>query len=95
MTFALVYVRIVFTADASLAEIFALIKFGIAIAAMIRMIATTIKSSIREKPFCLRDARMRLRSLFVVSFGVHSLDLPPFFKKKGKSLDFPFDFDNC
>jgi hypothetical protein len=27
-------------------------KFGIAIAAMIKMIATTIKSSIREKPFC-------------------------------------------
>jgi hypothetical protein len=29
-------------------------KFGIAIAAMIRMIATTISNSISEKPFCLR-----------------------------------------
>src|SRR5215472_12836307 len=27
-------------------------KFGIAIAAMIKMIATTISNSIREKPFC-------------------------------------------
>jgi len=29
-------------------------KLGIAIAAMIRMMATTISSSIKEKPFCLR-----------------------------------------
>src|ERR1700687_6125247 len=41
-------------ADESLAAILARIKFGIAIAAMIRMIATTISSSISEKPFCLR-----------------------------------------
>ena len=40
------------TADASFAAIFDLIKFGIAMAAMIRMIATTISNSIREKPFC-------------------------------------------
>jgi hypothetical protein len=52
VTFALVYVRIVLTAEASFAAILDLIKFGIAIAAMIRMIATTIRSSIREKPFC-------------------------------------------
>src|ERR1700758_5414631 len=39
-------------ADASLADILARIKLGIAIAAMIRMIATTISSSISEKPFC-------------------------------------------
>ena len=40
------------TAEDSFAAIFDLIRFGIAIAAMIRMIATTIRSSIREKPFC-------------------------------------------
>ncbi len=40
------------TAEASLAAILDRNRFGIAIAAMIRMIATTIKSSIREKPFC-------------------------------------------
>ena len=42
------------TADDSLADIRARIKFGMAIAAMIRMMATTISSSISEKPFCLR-----------------------------------------
>src|ERR1700678_1692376 len=41
-------------ADESLAAILARIKLGIAIAAMIRMIATTISSSISEKPFCFR-----------------------------------------
>src|SRR4029077_11247667 len=40
------------TADDSLAAIFERSKFGMAIAAMIRMIATTISNSIREKPFC-------------------------------------------
>jgi hypothetical protein len=39
------------TADASLAAIFERSKFGIAIAAMIKMIATTINNSISEKPF--------------------------------------------
>src|SRR5882757_5738314 len=37
---------------ASFAVIFDLSKFGMAMAAMIRMIATTISNSIREKPFC-------------------------------------------
>ena len=46
-------VRMEPTADASLAAIFERNRFGIAIAAIIRMIATTIKSSISEKPFCL------------------------------------------
>jgi hypothetical protein len=41
------------TAEASLAAIRARSKFGIAMAAMIKMIATTIKSSINENPFCL------------------------------------------
>jgi hypothetical protein len=36
-----------------LAAIFARSKFGIAMAAMIKMIATTISNSISEKPFCL------------------------------------------
>jgi hypothetical protein len=49
------------TAEASLACIRALIRFGIAIAAMIRMIATTISNSIREKPFCDRFIRKWLR----------------------------------
>src|SRR5579871_4126705 len=40
------------TADDSLAETRARVKVGIAIAAMIRMIATTISSSISENPFC-------------------------------------------
>src|SRR5215471_10691413 len=42
------------TADDSLADIRARIRFGMAIAAMIRMMATTISSSISEKPFCFR-----------------------------------------
>src|SRR4029079_4443370 len=44
--------RIEPTADASFAAIRERSKFGIAIAAMIKMIATTMSSSIREKPFC-------------------------------------------
>jgi hypothetical protein len=47
-------VRIELTEDDSLAAIRARSKFGIAIAAMIRMIATTISNSINEKPFCFR-----------------------------------------
>jgi hypothetical protein len=39
------------TADASLAAILERRRLGIAIDAMIRMIATTIRSSISEKPF--------------------------------------------
>src|SRR5450755_4312905 len=45
-------VRIELTEDDSLAAIRARSKFGMAIAAMIRMIATTISNSINEKPFC-------------------------------------------
>lgn len=45
-------VRSAAAAEASLAAILDLNKFGTAIAAMIRMIATTISSSINEKPFC-------------------------------------------
>src|SRR5260370_42356364 len=46
-------VRIEATAEASLADMFERIKLGIAMAAMIKMIATTISNSISEKPFCL------------------------------------------
>src|SRR5437588_11849152 len=42
------------TAEDSFALILARSRFGMAIAAMIRMIATTISNSINEKPFCLR-----------------------------------------
>src|ERR1700680_1880663 len=41
------------TAEAWLAAIFDRNRFGMAMAAIIRMIATTIKSSIKEKPFFL------------------------------------------
>src|SRR5215469_8283212 len=41
------------TAEDSFADILARIRLGIAIAEMIKMIATTISNSIREKPFCL------------------------------------------
>src|SRR5215831_10744507 len=51
---AVLMVRTEPTADASLADIRARIRFGMAIAAMIRMMATTISSSISEKPFCWR-----------------------------------------
>src|ERR1700693_1269689 len=48
-------------AEVSLADILERSKLGMAIAAMIRMIATTISSSMREKPFCLlRIARYPL-----------------------------------
>src|SRR5579859_1085170 len=45
-------VRVVAAAAESFAEMRAFSKLGTAIAAMIKMIATTINSSISEKPFC-------------------------------------------
>jgi hypothetical protein len=51
VTQAVLIVRSEPTADASLAAMRERSKFGMAIAAMIKMIATTISSSIREKPF--------------------------------------------
>src|SRR5256885_6016225 len=52
---AVLMVRIPLAADDSLAAIRARSRFGMAIAAMIRMIATTISNSINEKPlsFCI------------------------------------------
>src|SRR5258708_29305312 len=52
VTSAVLIVRREPTAEASFAAIRDRIKFGIAMAAMIRMIATTISNSISEKPFC-------------------------------------------
>src|SRR5580658_6590804 len=58
------------TAEASLAAIRDRRRFGIAIAAMIRMMATTINNSMREKPFC------RVRIAVVLLLGPESL-VPP------------------
>ena len=52
VTSAVPIVRTEPTAEDSFAAIFERSKLGIAMAAMIKMIATTIKSSIREKPLC-------------------------------------------
>jgi hypothetical protein len=52
VTSAVLRVRREPAADASFAAMRDRIKFGIAMAAIIRMIATTISNSIREKPFC-------------------------------------------
>ena len=52
MTAEVLSVRTEPTAEASLAAMRARSKFGIAIAAMIKIIATTISNSISEKPFC-------------------------------------------
>src|SRR6516225_6191809 len=53
LTSAVLIVRSEPAAEDSLADILARIKFGIAMAAMIRMIATTISNSISEKPSAL------------------------------------------
>ena len=53
-TSATVMVRIEAAADDSLLAILARSKFGIAIAAMIKIIATTISNSISENPGWLR-----------------------------------------
>ena len=47
-------VRIELTEDDSLAAMRARNRLGIAMAAMIKMIATTINNSINENPFCFR-----------------------------------------
>src|ERR1700674_1511616 len=57
------------TADDSFADILAPIRFGMAMAAIIRMMATTTSSSISENPFCLfRIFRLVLRSSVFLSF---------------------------
>src|SRR6266404_6507301 len=61
VTSAVFSVRMEPTADASFAAMRERSKFGMAIAAMIRIIATTISSSINEKPFCLRMSILSLK----------------------------------
>src|SRR5579871_359637 len=51
---SVIRVRMLAAPPDSLALALDRIRLGIAIAAMIRMMATTISSSISEKPFCLR-----------------------------------------
>jgi len=60
----------VLAAAESLADILERSRFGIAMAAMIRMIATTISSSINEKPFCLRILCKNSLPLGILSFVV-------------------------
>jgi hypothetical protein len=50
-------------------------KLGIAIAAMIKMIATTISSSIKEKPFCLRMDDLLLESSNSCEYRMVSYEL--------------------
>src|SRR5215472_4883532 len=80
-------VRIDPAAEDSFADILARMKFGIAIAAMIKMIATTISNSIREKPFCFlmnspweheyrARAHRRLRNVRVKPGVLTVVDLP-------------------
>src|SRR5438132_10200942 len=66
VTSAVPMVRTEPTADDSLAAIFERSKFGMAMAAMIKMIATTISNSIREKPFCF-FMRLNLLGSFCVA----------------------------
>src|ERR1700719_434177 len=63
-------VRTEATADDSLTAILARSRFGMAIAAMIRIMATTINSSISEKPFCLELLARRFRVRSMVIFRV-------------------------
>ena len=70
-------VRIELTAEASLAAIRARSRLGMAIAAMIRMIATTISNSINEKPsglrilFCLAGKNPKEHRMARCSLVVH------------------------
>src|SRR5215472_12239915 len=69
VTSAVLRVRTVLAPADSFAAIRALIKFGIAIAAIIKMIATTISNSIKEKPFFLCITESPLGSLLISSFS--------------------------
>src|ERR1700735_155099 len=72
---AVFMVRMDPTAEASFAAIRDRSRLGIAIAAIIRMIATTINNSISEKPFCflfmflLSPREHSLRNLLCISPG--------------------------
>jgi len=69
VTAAVFIVRIEPTADASLAAIRERSKFGIAIAAMIKIIATTISNSISEKPDSLALVMSLSSKMKVPSYG--------------------------
>ena len=75
MIAAVLIVRTDPTAEASLAAIRERSKFGIAIAAMIKMIATTISNSMSEKPFCFlfifSPKEQCSESCVVLPAGVH------------------------
>src|SRR5438477_1343648 len=82
---AVTSVRTEAAAEDSFAAILARSRFGMAIAAMIKMIATTISNSINEKPFCLRMLLFSLVSCFRIlglsdpmpllsQFSCHSLN---------------------
>src|ERR1700687_1615134 len=66
-------VRIELTADDSFAAIRARSRVGMAIAAMIRMIATPIRNSISENPFCFRISFVPLRQNKSVVFSTRLL----------------------
>src|SRR4029077_573082 len=66
---AVFMVRIEPTAEASLAAMRERSKFGMAIAAMIKMIATTISNSINEKPLS------RLIITLLLGAGLHEFEL--------------------
>jgi hypothetical protein len=65
VTIAALMVRSDETADASFADMRARIKFGIAIAARVKMTLTTINNSMSEKPFDLRT-----RTSSASAFGI-------------------------
>src|SRR5581483_10537457 len=71
--FAVTSVRTEAAAEDSLAAILARSRFGMAIAAMIKMIATTISNSINEKPFCLRILVLSLFLFFESSVSATRL----------------------
>src|SRR5579863_64518 len=84
------YVRSEATADASLAAIFERSKFGIAIAAMIKMIATTISNSINEKPFC----RLRMHGApFKISISIvmEGSGAPPYLEMQHPNCQYRYE----
>src|ERR1700730_6141283 len=69
-------VRMEPTAEASLAAIRERSRLGIAMAAIIKIIATTISNSINEKPFCLLVMQFswtRISIFFVLPLGVREI----------------------
>src|ERR1700722_15080812 len=63
---AVLMVRTALTADDSFAAMRARSRFGIAIAAIIRMMATTINNSISEKPLSRRISLQLPQKIFLI-----------------------------